>query len=188
MIRTLAESIQALYGVTAAKTDDIVTQEMIRQAWAARKERDPKKAGALLSQIYQNVADAAGGWELRRWDKEQIGGKIGWLMDGDIKTDSAIKGWLGQYQRDLALPAMNEAIKTGASQGLVKEVVREATGDSTCPWCLERCGIWNPYDANMYGVWGRHEPSCDCNIFIRWRQDDENTTPGTTTQQSNTLS
>ena len=159
--------------ISGASRDQLVSKENIQKVQDARKTGDMETLGSVFSELWKKVASQAAGFEMPKQDKEAFGKKIGQLYHADDDSDEYVKNYLAQYQRDLALPAMNQAIQMGAGQGLVKEVVRQAEGESTCPWCLERCGIWDPYDANNYGVWARHG-SCDCDIYIRWVQDDNN--------------
>jgi hypothetical protein len=180
MYRTLADSIQDLYEVTVSPSGLLVTDSMVRAVDKARKDRDPKGIGDAMSQLFNSVAAKAAGFQLKNFTRDEIGKRIGWLMDADITKDSTIRQFLAKYQRDLAMPAMETGIRLGAAQGLVKEVVRTPEGAETCQWCLDRCGVWDPYDANAYGVWARHGASahggsggCDCDIRIRWRMDND---------------
>jgi hypothetical protein len=183
MYRTLADSIQDLYEVTVSPSGLLVTDSMVRAVDKARKDRDPKGIGDAMSQLFNGVAAKAAGFQLKNFTHDEIGKRIGWLMDADITKESTIRQFLAQYQRDLAMPAMETGIRLGAAQGLIKEVVRTPEGAETCQWCLDRCGVWDPYDANAYGVWARHGASahggtggCDCDIRIRWRMDNDGKT------------
>ena len=182
MYRTLADSIQDLYEVTVSPSGLLVTDSMVRAVDKARKDRDPKGIGDAMSQLFNGVAAKAAGFQLKNFTRDEIGKRIGWLMDADITKESTIRQFLAQYQRDLAMPAMETGIRLGAAQGLIKEVVRTPEGGNM-PWCLDRCGVWDPYDANAYGVWARHGASahvgtggCDCDIRIRWRMSDDGKT------------
>ena len=183
MYRTLADSIQDLYEVTVSPSGLLVTDSMVRAVDKARRDRDPKGIGGAMSQLFNGVAAKAAGFQLKDFTRDEIGKRIGWLMDADITKESTIRQFLAKYQRDLAMPAMETGIRLGASQGLIKEVVRTPEGAETCQWCLDRCGVWDPYDANAYGVWARHGASahggsggCDCDIRIRWRMDNDGKT------------
>lgn len=183
MYRTLADSIQDLYEVTVSPDGLLVTDSMVQAVKKARRDRDPKGIGDAFSQLFNGVAAKAAGFQLKDFTRDEIGKRIGWLMDADITKDSTIRQFLAQYQRDLAMPAMETGIKLGAAQGLIKEVVRTPEGAETCQWCLDRCGVWDPYDANAYGVWARHGASahggsggCDCDIRIRWRMSNDGKT------------
>ena len=183
MYRTLADSIQDLYEVTVAPSGLLVTDSMVQAVDKARRDRDPKGIGDALSKLFNGVASKAAGFQLKDFTRDEIGKRIGWLMDADVTKDSTIRQFLAKYQRDLAMPAMETGIRLGAAQGLIKEVVRTPEGAETCQWCLDRCGVWDPYDANAYGVWARHGASahggtggCDCDIRIRWRMDDDGKT------------
>ena len=183
MYKTLADSIQDLYEITVAPSGLLVTDSMVQAVDKARRERDPKGIGDALSQLFNGVASKAAGFQLKDFTRDEIGKRVGWLMDADITTDSTIRQFLAKYQRDLAMPAMETGISLGAAQGLIKEVVRTPEGAETCQWCLDRCGVWDPYDANAYGVWARHGASahggtggCDCDIRIRWRMDNDGKT------------
>lgn len=183
MYRTLADSIQDLYEVTVSPSGLLVTDSMVRAVDKARRDRDPKGIGDAMSQLFNGVAAKAAGFQLKDFTRDEIGKRIGWLMDADITKESTIRQFLAKYQRDLAMPAMETGIRLGASQGLIKEVVRTPEGAETCQWCLDRCGVWDPYDANAYGVWARHGASahggsggCDCDIRIRWRMDNDGKT------------
>ena len=183
MYRTLADSIQDLYDVTVSPDGLLVTDSMVRAVDKARKNRDPKGIGDALSKLFNGVASKAAGFKLKDFTRDEIGKRVGWLMDADVTKESTVRQFLAKYQRDLAMPAMETGIKLGAAQGLIKEVVRTPEGAETCQWCLDRCGVWDPYDANAYGVWARHGASahggsggCDCDIRIRWRMDDDGKT------------
>ena len=183
MYRTLADSIQDLYDITVSPGGLLVTDSMVRAVDKARRNRDPKGIGDALSTLFNGVASKAAGFPLKNFTRDEIGKRIGWLMDADVTKDSTIRQFLAKYQRDLAMPAMETGIKLGASQGLIKEVIRTPEGAETCQWCLDRCGVWDPYDANAYGVWARHGASdhggtggCDCDIRIRWRMSDDGKT------------
>jgi len=183
MYRTLADSIQDLYEITVSPSGLLVTDSMVRAVDKARRSRDPKGIGDALSTLFNSVAAKAAGFQLKNFTRDEIGKRIGWLMDADVTKDSTIRQFLAKYQRDLAMPAMETGIKLGAAQGLIKEVVRTPEGAETCQWCLDRCGVWDPYDANAYGVWARHGASahggsggCDCDIRIRWRMNNDGKT------------
>lgn len=171
-ILTIADSINALYPITTSIRGEGITPVMLALAMKARKTKDKKIMGDVLGMIRTDVGQHAAGFKVPDLGSDAFGKKIGEAIYKDgPDTPDQMKMFLGQYRRDLALPAMKEAISIGAGKGLVKEVHREPTGDSTCPWCTDRCGIWNPYDANAYGVWARHG-GCDCNIYIKWAMDD----------------
>ena len=182
MYRTLATAIQDLYDITVSPDGLLITDAMVRRVNEARKDRDPKGIGDALSELFKGVASKAAGFQLKDFTHDEIGRRVGWLMDADVTKESTVRQFLAKYQRDLAMPAMETGIRLGAAQGLVKEVVRTPEGADTCQWCLDRCGVWDPYDANAYGVWARHGASahggsggCDCDIRIRWRMRDDGT-------------
>ena len=104
-----------------------------------------------------------------RLDNEEFAKKITWLT-AHQRTDKQIRNYLAHYAQTLAEQPMTEAVQQAAVQGDITEVVREAEGAYTCEWCLERCGVWNPYDANAYGVWAKHD-GCDCRIYVRKEQE-----------------
>lgn len=166
--KTIADSINELYPITVSIKGEGISQALLALAMKARETGDKKTMGDILNEIRTDVGRHAAGFQIPDLDGESFGKKIGEALYKDgAETAEQMRMFLGQYRRDVARPAMEEAIKLGTAQGLVKEVHREPTGDSTCPWCTERCGIWDPYDANSYGVWARHG-GCDCNIYIKW--------------------
>lgn len=171
-LMTIADSINALYPIATSVKGEGIPAHLLALAMKARKTGDKKMMGDVLAEIRTQVGRNAVGFKIPDPGSEEFGKKIGQALYKDgTETSEQMGMFLGQYQRDLARPAMEEAISIGAGRGLVKEVHREPTGDSTCPWCVDRCGIWNPYDANAYGVWARHG-GCDCNIYIKWAMED----------------
>lgn len=171
-MKTLEESVNDIYSIMATKKSEGVPPYLIALALKARDNNDNKLMGDVLAELERIVGQKAGGFKIASLDSDQFGKKIGKAITGDKLNGKRKMGqYLGYYMRSLAQPAMEEAVKLATARGMVKEVVREATGDSTCHWCLDRCGIWTPYDANAYGVWAKHYPTCDCNIYIRWTED-----------------
>ena len=118
-----------------------------------------------MGELFDRVAKQAAGHQLDRLDGEEFAKKITWLT-AHQRTDKQIRNYLAHYAQTLAEQPMTEAVQQAAIQGDITEVVREAEGAYTCEWCLERCGVWNPYDANAYGVWAKHD-GCDCRIYVR---------------------
>lgn len=172
-MRTIADRINDLYPIATSIQGQGVSQALLALAWKARENNDRKLMAQVLAEARNEVAEKAGGFFIDDLNPDSFGKKIGEALYKNIDTPERMKNYLGQYRRDLAIGPMKQAISFGAGQGLVKEVHREATGDSTCPWCLDRCGVWDPYDANAYGVWARHG-TCDCNIYIKWAMEDTN--------------
>lgn len=101
---------------------------------------------------------------MERLDSDSFGKKIGWLISQQ-RSEKTVRDFLAKYKRELAVQPMQEATSNLFALDSTTEVVRESVGE-TCQWCLERCGIWHPYDANHYGVWARHA-GCDCKIYVR---------------------
>jgi len=165
------EQLEALQKIMNSSRADLITADMIAAVQEAQKQYDRKKMGELLGAIYANVTQAAGGMPLDIPDDETFGKKLGWLLKEE-HSDKTILDFLAQTERNFAKPAMENVSAYAANLGLIKEVVREMQGRDTCAWCRERAGIWNPYDANIYGVWGRHA-GCDCKIYIRYVTADE---------------
>lgn len=174
-MRTTADSINDLYPIATSIQGEGISNAVLALAWKARENNDRKLMAQVLAQVRNDVAEKAGGFALKDLDDVSFGKKIGEALYKGIDTPEKMGAYLGQYRRDLAIGPMRQAMEYGTREGLVKEVHRESIGDSTCPWCLERCGVWDPYDANAYGVWARHG-GCDCNIYIRWAKgaDDGN--------------
>lgn len=143
---------------------DIITDEQVRQAQAAAASGDKHLAGRILGDIWKQVAEKSAGLELERLDSDAFGKKIGWLTSQQ-HSEKTVRDFLAKYKRELAIQPMQEATNNLFAIDSTTEVVREAVG-KTCQWCLERCGIWHPYDANHYGVWARHA-GCDCKIYVR---------------------
>lgn len=171
-MKTVEQSVNDIYSIMATNKNKGVPSYLVALALQARKTRDSKLMGQVLSELYKMVAEKAGGYHVEPLDADSFGKKIGKAFDSDKLGNKKKMGeYLGYYMRSLAQPAMEQAVTEATARGLVKEVVREATGSSTCQWCRDRCGIWTPYDANAYGVWAKHYPTCDCNIYIRWVQD-----------------
>lgn len=143
---------------------DIITDEQVRQAQTAASNGDTHMAGKILGDIWKQVAEKSAGLTLDRLDSDSFGKKIGWLISRQ-RSDKTVRDFLAKYKRELAIQPMKEASNNLYALDSTTEVVRESNGE-TCQWCLERCGIWHPYDANQYDVWARHA-GCDCRIYIR---------------------
>jgi len=164
------DNINALRDVMSGTTKDLIPDKLLTEAVTAAQTGDKETIGKILTQLYAAVKEKSGTLPLTSLDDESFGKKIGWLM-GKKRTPKSIRMALATYQRELARPLMETNVYYAYNRGLVKEVVRRAVGQ-TCPWCLERAGIWAPYDANAYGVWKRHA-GCDCQIFIRWVKEED---------------
>lgn len=143
---------------------DIITDEQVRQAQKAASSGDKRMAGKVLGDIWKQVAEKSAGFTLERLDSDSFGKKIGWLLS-QRRSDGTVRDYLAKYKRELAIQPMQEATSNLFALDSTTEVVRESTGE-TCQWCLERCGIWHPYDAIHYEVWARHA-GCDCRIYVR---------------------
>lgn len=143
---------------------DLIADEQVRQAQAAASSGDKRMAGKVLGDIWKQVAEKSAGLTLERLDSDSFGKKIGWLLS-QRRSDGTVRDYLAKYARELAIQPMQEATMNLFALDPTTEVVRESAGE-TCQWCLERCGIWHPYDANHYGVWVRHA-GCDCRIYVR---------------------
>ncbi len=165
-IKTADENIDDLLTVLGPGREDIISQGQLDKAMQAVHDHDSTLAAVVLSELFDDVARKAAGLQLDKLDGEAYGRKIGWLTNCDKeRTRKTVLDYLAKYKRELAIKPMEQAIQCAYTQGTVSEVVREAQGE-TCDWCLQRCGVWAPIDANAYGVWARHA-GCDCKIYVR---------------------
>lgn len=163
-MKTTQESVEDLMEILSPAAKDIITDEQVKQAQAAASSGDRHLAGKVLGDIWKQVAEKSAGLGLERLDSDAFGKKVGWLT-GEQRSDKTVRNFLAKYKRELAVEPMQQATMNLFALDSTTEVVREAVGE-TCSWCLERCGIWHPYDANHYGVWVRHA-GCDCKIYVR---------------------
>ena len=169
----IRKEIEQLNEIMSLDNSDVVPAAVRALAIQAYRDHDDEKAAQALSAMWKLAATHAGGHEIESLDGEEFGRKVGWLSQTKkTRSDRTIEQYLAKYARDLLVTPMQDAVRAGAVRGIVKEVVREAEGTQTCDWCLERCGVWDPYDANAYGVWARHA-GCDCDIHIRYVEEDE---------------
>lgn len=72
MYKTLADSIQDLYEITVAPSGLLVTDSMVQAVDKARRERDPKGIGDVLSQLFNGVASKAAGFQLKDFTRDEI--------------------------------------------------------------------------------------------------------------------
>lgn len=163
-MKSTQESVEDLMEILSPAAKDIITDEQVRQAQAAASSGDKHMAGKVLGDIWKQVAEKSAGLSLERLDSDSFGRKIGWLISQQ-RSEKTVRDFLAKYKRELAVQPMQEATANLFAIDSTTEVVRESVGE-TCQWCLERCGIWHPYDANHYGVWARHA-GCDCKIYVR---------------------
>lgn len=150
--------------ILSPRVKDIISDEQVRQAQMAASTGDQQLAGKILGDIWKQVAEKSAGLTLDRLDPDSFGKKVGWLTRRQ-HTDRTVRDYLAKYKRELAIQPMKEATLNLFALDSTTEVVRESVGE-TCQWCLDRCGIWHPYDANHYDVWVRHA-GCDCKIYVR---------------------
>lgn len=164
MIKTAEDNINDLLEILSPPRDAIISETQLDLAMQAMNTQDSTLAAQILSELFDEVAKQAAGIQLDKLDSEDFGKKVGWMV---YKTHSrgTMLNYLAKYKRDLAETPMMQAMQAANAQTMVNEVVREAVGP-TCSWCLERCGVWTPLDANAYGVWARHA-GCDCTIHVR---------------------
>lgn len=167
--KTVDDSLKTLSEILGKRQDQLVTDTLVTQALAASQNRDKQTLGNILATLYKQVQSASGGLPLTPLDDDTFGKKIGWLLKD--RTPDSIRTMLAAYQRELARPLLEQHVAYEYHRGKIKEVVRRAVG-KTCPWCLERAGIWHPADANALGVWARHA-GCDCRIYIRYVDESE---------------
>lgn len=159
------ETVNRLLETLGRTRADIIPDAMVETAREAARQGDRSGVAKVLGELFDRVAQQAAGHQLDRLDGEEFAKKITWLT-AHQRTDKQIRNYLAHYAQSLAEQPMTEAVQQAAIQGDITEVVREAEGAYTCDWCLERCGVWDPYDANAYGVWAKHD-GCDCRIYVR---------------------
>lgn len=164
MIKTAEDSINDLLEILGPSRDVIVSQTQLDMAMQAMSTQDSTLAAQVLAELFDEVAKQAAGLQLDKLDSEEFGKKVGWIVY-KAHSRGTMLNYLAKYKRDLAETPMKQAIQAANAHTMVNEVIREAVGP-TCQWCLERCGIWTPNDANAYGVWARHA-GCDCTIYVR---------------------
>ncbi len=161
-MKTAMENVDDLMQILGPSKTQIISESQLDRAMEAMETHDNQLAANVLNELFEEVAKQAGGLQLDWLEGEAWGRKIGWITTR-THTRQTMLNYLAQYKRDLAETPMKQAIQ--AAQDTVEEVVRESRGP-TCAWCLDRCGVWAPIDANAYGVWARHA-GCDCVIYVR---------------------
>lgn len=162
---TAEEVVDNLLQTLGDTRTNVIPDEMVERAVQAAGKADRSGVAKVLGELFDRVAKQAAGYEVERLDSDEFAKKISWLTEHD-RTEKQVRNYLAHYAQSMAEIPMAKAIQQACAEGDIKEVVREAEGAETCQWCLDRCGVWNPYDANAYGVWAKHD-GCDCRIYVR---------------------
>jgi hypothetical protein len=170
--KTLTDMIQDIYEVGHAKQAELANRDLVNRLRSAQNSDNRQMMADILGDCFNDVAShTAPIFQLHKYDRETFGAKIGWLAQNEGMDDKQRVEFLAGVKRDIAQPALNQAIELGERQGLIKACIWTPVGE-TCEWCLSMAGTYEAGYASAAGFWSYHK-GCDCDKTIRWKKPEE---------------